>query len=249
MKIKLFHLRNFARIEISTLFYYQQFPLLLWLKQTISIAFFMVTAWMTTNTRKLSTIPRRRKARSRVCFQALSQPRHRSQSLQSEASFNFSLLSPRFSKNLCNFTQNQLSSSWKSDQIALPPPNLSHASVDLYGTAASAIASSSAATPSSSSPRKQVSSSDVASARADKFDYCGPQNNGDSVELIDAFSFSVDVRRVFLTVFGLKEFRTNQLQAINAALLDFDTFVTVPTGLVSFVFRILDIFITSSDNS
>lgn len=48
------------------------------------------------------------------------------------------------------------------------------------------------------------------------------------------FPHSKELRKVFHTVFGLREFRHNQLQAINAALLGHDCFILMPTGLSSF---------------
>ncbi|CAL1288298.1 unnamed protein product [Larinioides sclopetarius] len=44
------------------------------------------------------------------------------------------------------------------------------------------------------------------------------------------FPFSKDVSNVFHNIFGLKMFRHNQLEAINAALLGNDCFVLMPTG-------------------
>lgn len=41
---------------------------------------------------------------------------------------------------------------------------------------------------------------------------------------------STDMMGVFHTVFGLKTFRKNQLEAVNAALLGNDCFVLMPTG-------------------
>ena len=41
---------------------------------------------------------------------------------------------------------------------------------------------------------------------------------------------SSDMMKIFNTVFGLKTFRKNQLQAVNAALLGNDCFVLMPTG-------------------
>uniref|UniRef100_A0A1I8HZ16 ATP-dependent DNA helicase n=1 Tax=Macrostomum lignano TaxID=282301 RepID=A0A1I8HZ16_9PLAT len=46
----------------------------------------------------------------------------------------------------------------------------------------------------------------------------------------EAYPHSDRVRLAFREVFGLKEFRRNQLQAINACLLGHDTFVLMPTG-------------------
>ena len=44
------------------------------------------------------------------------------------------------------------------------------------------------------------------------------------------FPHSENLLRQFKTLFGLKHFRKNQLQAINAALLGEDCFVLMPTG-------------------
>ncbi|XP_050402456.1 recQ-like DNA helicase BLM [Patella vulgata] len=44
------------------------------------------------------------------------------------------------------------------------------------------------------------------------------------------FPHSRDMYRVFRQTFGLKDFRRNQLQAMNAALLGKDTFILMPTG-------------------
>ena len=48
----------------------------------------------------------------------------------------------------------------------------------------------------------------------------------------DGFDFphSHDMLRSFKNVFGLKTFRKNQLQAINAALIGHDCFILMPTG-------------------
>jgi len=41
---------------------------------------------------------------------------------------------------------------------------------------------------------------------------------------------------LFHTVFGLKTFRKNQLEAVNAALLGNDCFVLMPTGVFAVAF-------------
>ena len=58
------------------------------------------------------------------------------------------------------------------------------------------------------------------------------QDDGTS-GIFDGFDFphSADMRKVFKSTFGLRDFRKNQLQAVNAALLGHDCFVLMPTGL------------------
>ncbi|XP_076443905.1 uncharacterized protein LOC143282199 [Babylonia areolata] len=46
----------------------------------------------------------------------------------------------------------------------------------------------------------------------------------------EQFEHSKDLRAMFHNIFGLREFRHNQLQAINAALLGNDSFILMPTG-------------------
>ncbi|GFS71035.1 bloom syndrome protein homolog [Nephila pilipes] len=65
---------------------------------------------------------------------------------------------------------------------------------------------------------------------AGKF-YGNQRDDGASLEFKGFnFLFSKDVLNVFHNVFGLKIFRHNQLEAINAALLKEDCFVLMPTG-------------------
>lgn len=57
------------------------------------------------------------------------------------------------------------------------------------------------------------------------------QNDGTDAKLKSkTLKHSSEMFKIFFKVFGLKEFRTNQLEAINAALLKFDVFVLMPTG-------------------
>lgn len=57
------------------------------------------------------------------------------------------------------------------------------------------------------------------------------QNDGTDEQLKSrSLKHSTRMFRIFFEVFGLKEFRTNQLEAINAALLKHDVFVLMPTG-------------------
>ena len=57
------------------------------------------------------------------------------------------------------------------------------------------------------------------------------RNDGGSGEF-DGFNFShsKDLLTTFRNLFGLQEFRPNQLQAINASLLNHDCFILMPTG-------------------
>lgn len=61
--------------------------------------------------------------------------------------------------------------------------------------------------------------------------YSGTKNDGLSGEF-DGFKYphSESMQTAFKYVFGLKEFRANQLQAINSTILGYDTFVLMPTG-------------------
>ena len=49
------------------------------------------------------------------------------------------------------------------------------------------------------------------------------------------FPHSNELTKTFHLVFGLREFRKNQLQAINAALLGHDCFILMPTGKQDFL--------------
>lgn len=46
------------------------------------------------------------------------------------------------------------------------------------------------------------------------------------------FDHTQEMMTIFREIFGLKSFRTNQRQVINAILLGHDCFVLMPTGIV-----------------
>ncbi len=57
------------------------------------------------------------------------------------------------------------------------------------------------------------------------------QDDGSSSEFDGIrYEHSREMLKVFKTTFGMKEFRQNQLQACNAALLGHDCFILMPTG-------------------
>ena len=47
----------------------------------------------------------------------------------------------------------------------------------------------------------------------------------------NSFPHSREMHKVFRQVFGLRDFRSNQQQAMNAAMLGHDTFIIMPTGI------------------
>ncbi|GIX77604.1 bloom syndrome protein homolog [Caerostris extrusa] len=77
---------------------------------------------------------------------------------------------------------------------------------------------------------KKILETDPERIVAGKF-YGNQKDDGASLDFKGFnFAFSIDVLNVFQNVFGLKQFRHNQLETINAALLKEDCFVLMPTG-------------------
>ena len=57
----------------------------------------------------------------------------------------------------------------------------------------------------------------------------------DSASEFDSLKYAhcEELLSIFQQVFGLREFRKNQLQALNAAILGHDCFILMPTGEVA----------------
>jgi len=72
----------------------------------------------------------------------------------------------------------------------------------------------------------------VARNATEKVSFIGEHHDDGECQLFTCSDHphSNDMMRIFNTVFGLKTFRKNQLQAVNAALLGNDCFVLMPTG-------------------
>ncbi|XP_014208205.1 Bloom syndrome protein homolog [Copidosoma floridanum] len=81
-------------------------------------------------------------------------------------------------------------------------------------------------------PLENSNSRNTSSAYSGKAKFIGDfQNDGESGDF-DGFNYphSREMMSVFRSKFGLYQFRPNQLQAINAAILGFDCFILMPTG-------------------
>jgi hypothetical protein len=67
---------------------------------------------------------------------------------------------------------------------------------------------------------------------SEKVSFIGEHRDDGGCQLFSNFDHphSSDMMQIFNSVFGLKTFRKNQLQAVNAALLGNDCFVLMPTG-------------------
>ncbi|KAJ8670601.1 hypothetical protein QAD02_001860 [Eretmocerus hayati] len=78
---------------------------------------------------------------------------------------------------------------------------------------------------SSSCPNDETGSHQVAR-------FIGDIQNDGASRVYDGMNYphSRELKNVFKQKFGLHEFRPNQLQAINAAILEFDCFILMPTG-------------------
>ncbi|XP_046358869.2 Bloom syndrome protein homolog [Haliotis rufescens] len=112
--------------------------------------------------------------------------------------------------------------------------NRSNSQAPPFSSSVSAHTAESRSTSSFSSSRQERSQQPDLSSVEDVYQpmFAGTDKDDGASGMFDGhvFPHSKELIKVFKQVFGLREFRHNQLQAINASLLGLDTFILMPTG-------------------